>query len=228
VNSEQHAYWNSFYTGKRSQEVPDQPSPFATWVEDRLPRGANVWEFGFGTARDALWFASRGYSIKGFDFAESAVSHARAEAVSHALDAEFSVLDLYDRDQVLRVTKAHLDHWAAPNVYGRFLLHALTDEGRHNLLDMASEVLARGGLLLLEFRTGEDAEARHLFGEDHFRQYLNPELVVAEITSRGGTVIDRLEGQGLAVYKTEDPHVARLVARWSPEDSGSRFGVVGK
>ena len=216
MNSEQHAYWNSFYAGKRSQEVPDQPSPFAAWVEGRLPARAHVWEFGFGTARDALWFASRGHSIKGFDFAESAVAHARAQAVNHALDAQFSVLDLYDRDQVRSVTEAHLDQSAAPHVYGRFLLHALTDQGRHNLLDMASVVLATGGLLLLEFRTGEDADSRHLFGEDHFRKYLDPEFVVGEITSRGGTVIDRLEGRGLAVYKTEDPHVARLVAKWSP------------
>ena len=39
-------------------------------------------------------------------------------------------------------------------------------------------------------------------------------VVETEIEALGGEVTYREEGCGLAVYKTEDPHVARLVARF--------------
>ena len=73
--------------------------------------------------------------------------------------------------------------------------------------------LRRGGKFYLEFRTGLDADAEHEFGE-HFRKYLEPDVVVAEIEARGGQIEHREAGHGLAVYKNEDPHVCRLVATW--------------
>lgn len=92
-------------------------------------------------------------------------------------------------------------------------MHALEDEGRHHLWRLARMALRAGGRLYLEFRTGKDAKAEHAFGE-HFRRFLNPDTVVDEIESSGGHIEHREEGHGYAVYKNEDPHVCRLVARW--------------
>jgi hypothetical protein len=217
MNSEQHEYWNDFYAGKDSRNVPARPSPFAFWARDRMLGGSTVWEFGFGTGRDSVWLSCQGYSVRGFDFAESAVEIAQRTAQSHGLSAKFSILDLYDVAQTQELIHTEVTTRDI-NIYGRFLLHSLEDKGRHNLLDIASEVM-KEGYLLLEFRTGQDAKNLHLFGEDHYRQYLDPQVVVDEIADRGGHVVERLEGYGLAVYKTEDPHVARLAATWgSPQD----------
>jgi hypothetical protein len=38
--------------------------------------------------------------------------------------------------------------------------------------------------------------------------------VVSEIEERGGEVMVLEQGHGMAVYKSEDPHVARIVASW--------------
>jgi methyltransferase family protein len=211
--SDQHAYWNDFYAGRASSEVPAEPSAFATWVEQQLPGGQAVVEVGFGNARDSLWFARRGRRVLGFDFAESAVTTAQSRV--DELDASFATLDLYDVDDIQAASKAIAAETVPVAVYGRFLIHALEDAGRHNLLDLAAGALPGQGGLYLEFRTGQDRDTKHLFGEDHYRQYVDPDLVADEIRERGGDVTHLEAGHGLAVYKTEDPHVARLVARWS-------------
>ncbi len=212
-------YWQGFYAGKASGGVPEQPSDFARWVETQLPAAQEVVEIGFGTARDSLFFARHGRPVLGLDFAESAVEHARNQAVAQALEARFDVLDLYDDDGVARVAAAL---GAEPRaVYGRFLVHSLEEAGRANLLRFAAAAVGGGsGELYLEFRTGKDLGQKHLFGDDHYRVFLDPRIVEAEIEALGGEITYREEGCGLAVYRTEDPHVARLVARFPSVDAG--------
>ncbi|WP_156393644.1 MULTISPECIES: class I SAM-dependent methyltransferase [unclassified Nocardioides] len=214
TSAQLHDYWDGFYDSVASGGVPGEPSAFARWAHERIAPGAPVVELGFGTARDAFFFANSAHPIRAYDFAEAAVRHARERAASEALDAEFDVLDLYDADSVLSAA-AQLSALTEPVVYGRFLIHSLEDHGRTNLLDLAAKALAGGGELLLEFRTGLDAGGTHLFGDDHFRIYLDPDHVAGEIVARGGTITHREAGHGLAVYKTEDPHVARLAATFS-------------
>lgn len=210
---EHNRYWESFYSGQRSAAVPDQPSAFAQWVHDREPTSRRIVDIGFGTARDALWFAGLGYQVHGLEYARAAVEHARETATTAGVPATFEVFNLYDLRQVL-ATGARLAQDRTPKtLYGRFLLHALEDDGRHNLWRLAQMALRAGGRLYLEFRTGKDADAEHEFGE-HFRRYLSPDTVVDEIESRGGHIEYREEDHGLAVYKNEDPHVCRIVVRW--------------
>lgn len=214
-----HDYWDGFYAGRASGSVPEQPSAFARWVERQLPAGQEVVELGFGTARDSLFFARQGRRVRGFDFAGSAVTQANRQACERELAARFDVLDLYDDLGVSRVAGS----LSAPGpraVYGRFLVHSLEESGRANLLRLSAAVLRDGGELYLEFRTGKDLGQQHLFGDDHFRVFLDPMVVELEIEALGGEVTYREEGCGLAVYKTEDPHVARLVARF-PTSEGA-------
>jgi hypothetical protein len=95
-----HDYWDSFYASRASGGVPEEPSAFGRWVLDELAPGQPVVEFGFGTARDALWFADRGHQVLGYDFAESAVHQAQGRADGRSLPAGFEVLDLYDGPRV--------------------------------------------------------------------------------------------------------------------------------
>ena len=215
--SKHHDYWDSFYRSRTSKAVPEEPSAFARWVEPQLSREQVVVEVGFGTARDSTWLMRQGHDVLGFDFAESAVHHAQGHTDAQGLAGTFSRLDLYDTAAVKEAARDIGDRAVQPALYGRFLIHSLEDSGRHNLFDLAASVLAEGGALYLEFRTGLDREGEHIFGDDHFRVYLDPALVVTEIKERGGTVTDSCAGHGLAVYKTEDPHVARIVARWADE-----------
>jgi len=212
-NTLNRGHWWPFYFGQSSSVVSEKPSPFAQWVHEREPDSAAIVDIGSGTGRDSLWFARQGHEVLGLDYIPAATEKAGKVATSEDLPAQFQTFNLYDIRQVL-ATGGELAHRAdPPTLYGRFLIHALEDFGRHNLWRVASMCLRRGGRFYLEFRTGQDAEAEKEFGE-HFRKYLDADIVIAEIEERGGQIEYREEGHGLAVYKNEDPHVCRLVATW--------------
>jgi hypothetical protein len=214
--SEHHDYWDSFYASRASNTVPEAPSKFAEWTKAQLGSPQPIVEFGFGNARDSLWFAREGHDVLGFDFAETAVQQARGRADGQTLPATFHELDLYSEADLADAAKKIGDFTDSPVIYGRFLIHSLEHSGRHHLFDLAAQVLPSGGSMYLEFRTGQDDGEKHEFGDDHFRIYLDPAAVVSEIEERGGSITHSEAGHGFAVYKTEDPHVARIVATWTP------------
>lgn len=211
----QHAdYWHTFYETHASSAVPIQPSDFAFWVAERVDPGQPIVEFGFGNGRDSFWFARQGRRLQGFDFAASAVEAATTRAFDGDEPPTFAQADLYDTERCAALGR-ELAGLESPAVYGRFLLHSLEERGRNNLYDLAAAVCPGGGSLYLEFRTGYDEGERHVFGDDHFRVYLDPDTVIGELKARRASITECLTGHGMAVYKTEDPHVARLVAAWS-------------
>lgn len=203
------AYWEEFYA-RKADAVPAQPSAFARWVVERQPRGTLL-EIGSGTGRDSLFFASEGYTVVGCDYAVPGLRYAEDQARARELtDVTFQQLDLYDDEHVLERADAIAGATAPDAVYARFMVHAVSDEGRHNLFRLAGHVLeGQGGRLYLEFRT---ARAEHEFGE-HFRQFVQPAQVEEELRSYGFVVEHCEEGFGLAVHKSEDPKVCRIIAR---------------
>lgn len=206
--------WIKFYESDDSAGVPDGPSAFARWTDDREDREALVVDVGCGTARDTLWFARNSHSSLGLDYAPTGFDPARATVEHERLPVVLETFNLYDLRNVLAVG-TRLAHDGRPRiVYARFLLHTLGDEARQNLWRLAQLALRGGGRLYLEFRTPLDSSAEHAFGE-HYRNYVEPDLVVREIEQRNGRVEYRTEGQGMALYGHEDPQVCRLVASWS-------------
>lgn len=207
------AYWDDFYSRAADHLINERPSTFAQWVRAQLIGGRLV-DIGTGTGRDGLWFASEGFAVTGYDYSPASVLLATQRAQADGLQAGFEELDLYDHEAVTLVGKSLADESTPVAVYARFLVHALEDAGRAHLFELAGAVGARGGPFFAEFRTGKDKGRRHVFGE-HFRLFLDPEQVVDELRASGAASVHVEEGQGLAVYRDEDPHIARLVARWA-------------
>lgn len=205
-------HWYQFYTSPRSRTVPSEPSAFARWFSEREP-GVRVLDIGCGTGRDSLWLAGNGHEVRGYDYAPGAVALARSHAAETGNTAKFAVLNLLDIREVLSLGGA-ISHESEPiDVYGRFLVHALTDDGRASPWRLGSMALRRGGRMYLEFRTGSPQDLTYEFGS-HYRTYKQPEEITAEIVASGGRVEYHEEGYGMAIYKDEDPYVCRLVASW--------------
>jgi SAM-dependent methyltransferase len=207
-------HWFSFY-GAKANAVPTTPSAFASWFAERERPGPRVVDLGCGNGRDSLWLAEQGYDVLGVDYAPGAVRLARNSARSRGVDAEFETVNLLDTRHVLTLGGL-LSHEPAPvHLYGRFLLHSLTDRGRHNLWLLARTALRKGGRLYLEFLADQRraADVTHFFGE-HFRRPLRPRAVAAEIRAMGGRVEHREAGRGRAVFHDEDPYICRIVASW--------------
>jgi len=206
------SHWDEFYGGVVDAPVIQEPSPFATWVRGQHPAPGRLVDVGTGTGRDGLWLATQGFDVTGYDYSPASIALASGRAREQGVDARFEQLDLYDEAAVLSAARA--SSAAGPTtVYARFLVHAVEDSGRANLFAFARQASA-GGAFYLEFRTGKDAGKEHVFGE-HFRLYLDGQQVVDELEALGATIDLHEEGHGLAVYRDEDPHVARLVVRWT-------------
>jgi ubiquinone/menaquinone biosynthesis C-methylase UbiE len=205
-------YWDEFYAGRARAAIGDDPSDFARWLPTAHDLPRRLIDVGTGTGRDGLWFARQGLDVLGLDFSPASVRLARDSAASAGLGARFEVLDLYDGAAVADRARALGDRLPV-TVYGRFLVHAIEDDGRANLFSFARALGGEGGLLALEFRTGKDANAPHVFG-DHYRHFLEPAVVVDELEALGAHVLSRDESHGFAVFRDEDPHVCRLVAEW--------------
>jgi SAM-dependent methyltransferase len=206
------SHWDEFYGGVADSAVVQDPSPFARWVRDQHDGDGRLIDVGTGTGRDGLWFAANGFDVVGLDYSPASISLATRRAEQQQVKARFEELDLYDVDAVHAAAKSCAGP-GATTVYARFLVHAIEDEGRANLFELA-RTATEGGTFYLEFRTGKDAGKQHVFGE-HFRLYLDGQQVVDELEGLGAEVLHHEEGHGLAVYQEEDPHVARLAVRWS-------------
>ena len=100
------------------------------------------------------------------------------------------------------------------------LMHSLKPAGQDHVLRLASMALRRGGTLFLEFRTVQDRGPSPPLPGPRL-PLRRPRRAPARIESFGGLVERREEGLGLATMDDEDPHVCRLVARWSGP-TGSR------
>jgi hypothetical protein len=174
-------------------------------------------DLGAGNGRDALWFAGQGRSVIAVDYSMGEIGRAAKRAARRKLTVSFESLNFSDTREVLALGTRLARTEAPVDLYGRFLLHSLEGLGRQNILRLASMTLRRGGLLLLEFRTTEDARRHHHF-KQRTRQYLDPADVVAMIEARGGRVLHRSAGTGLASFEDEDPHVCRIVATWIGPD----------
>jgi SAM-dependent methyltransferase len=203
-------HWQRFYNGETAGTAPTEPSGFAVWVSEREPVGPRVIDVGTGNGRDAVYFAQQGHEVLGLDYAPAGLARARARGT----EARFERIILDDLRDVLTTGARLAESQRTKIVYARMLAHALDDYGRSGLWLLASMALRRGGRLYLEFVTTEDNTTHHVFGK-HFRCPLDPGKVVREIEQAGGKIEYREEGTGLAPYGDEDPHVCRLVARWS-------------
>ena len=211
-------HWERFYQGAYGVTAPREPSLFARWVAERCeadePRPLVV-DVGCGNGRDTRHFAELGYDVLGLDYAHAGLAAARELLGDEGEGATLRALDLNDLRAAL-VQGAELDQTGGPLVlYARFVVHAVDDDARDNVWRLAATALRRGGRAYLEFRTHRDALTEHVFEEQHYRRFLEPDEIEAELKRHGGAVVHREEGRGLAPFRSEDPDICRMVVQWA-------------
>jgi pimeloyl-ACP methyl ester carboxylesterase len=205
-------HWDAF-NASPVERLPLRPSSFARWVHQHYPSSRPLVDLGTGTGRDASFFARTGREVVALDYSTQSVARSAHRARQAGLRATWEPVNFYDARSTLAQGARLSRNEEPPDLYARFTLHALSDPGRQNIWRLASMSLRRGGRFFAEFRTTEDRGLPKAFG-DHFRNFLDPDQVVAEIEAAGGRVVHRTSGFGLAPFGPEDPHVCRLVAEW--------------
>ena len=212
-------FWHDFYKSPDATRVPTEPSAFAVWAHERMATSgageSHVLDLGAGTGRDTVYFAGHGHRVTAMDFTTLGLKQTKTLRDQAEQPVHVRSLNLEDLRSVL-VTGARFAHRdGVRQVYARGLLDTLGASGRDNLWRFASMVQRRGGETYLEFRTPRSRREQKHFGV-HQRTYVDPDTVAREVAAYGGTVVHRETGRNLAPLGSENPHIARLVVRWTP------------
>lgn len=203
VVQEKSQYWDSFY-GSSGKSPPKVPSQFATFAATEFSARSAILEIGCGNGRDAEFFSLFGFNVLAIDASSQAISsceeNRRGDALyKHCQDGEL---------------KGAIEAFAQEHdrlcVYGRFFLHAITEEEQQSLIDVLNKTLPATTMLAFEYRTLKDAEAEKEFGT-HYRRFIDHARLISTFETNGYDVLYEIEGRGFAKYKDEDAFVGRIV-----------------
>lgn len=203
-------YWDSFYTSWRPVRQP--PSQFAAFVAGETVSQAMFIDVGCGTGRDSFFFASLGHAVLGIDASEQAVASCLEHPAKGNLLVDFVRAKLGEQD-LFHTASANHSFASARSVvlYSRFFLHAITESEEEHFLRLFSSIKETKQVLLAsEFRTHRD-EGQPKATPTHYRRYIDPQRLIRKLTMAGNEILYFVEGFGLAKYKQDDAHVARLL-----------------
>jgi len=205
-------YWDAFY-GRSSLPLPSLPSQFAAFALGEIfALGAEdgvdgMIEFGCGNGRDSHFFSAYGFDLLALDASAEAIelcrSHSRQPRASFV---QRKATEAREEIEGFLVGKKRVA------VYARFFLHAIREEEQNDFLALLGRLLPAGCLLFLEYRTVADAEQEKVFGDGHYRRYLDHRTTLANIEASGFSVLYEIEGHGFAKYRDEDARIGRCVA----------------
>ena len=206
-------FWDSFYKDQNNEKITDASS-FARFVCDFVKANSLVIDMGCGNGRDSRYL-NLFNDVVGIDQSDEAIEFCRAQGGSIAgatKTLDFRVLSVED-ENICQIFKTEFIRSESKNifVYARFFLHAI-DKTQYARFWNFAQCLNRDYSVSVgvEFRTNEDEKNFKQF-PGHFRTYLDPNAVVADAELRGFRVREILQGYGLAKYKDEDPHLARII-----------------
>jgi len=207
LNDAEH--WNSFYSDWKLSI----PSQFCAMTAINIRSDERVVEFGCGNGRDAVCFARYGARVLAIDASQEAIQRASAENSAIPQDRlRFECCDVGNGSDITAAVQEWRNDDKRTFFYARFFLHSIDEDRQAALLGAIGGLMRPEDLLFLEFRTVHDADAAKEFGQ-HFRRYIDHDAFRSLLEDGGFVVNYSVQGYGMAVFGSEDAHVARFIAR---------------
>jgi cyclopropane fatty-acyl-phospholipid synthase-like methyltransferase len=135
------ATFEKIYAGKAPWDIGKPQRAFVN-VTDRVR--SPVLDAGCGTGDTALYFASRGHRVTGFDFLEEPIKRAQAKAAERKLSVGFLVKDALTLGEWLRDTDERF-----ATVIDSGLFHVFSDADRRRYVQGLAAVTQPGARLFL-------------------------------------------------------------------------------
>jgi tellurite methyltransferase len=199
-------YWNDWYANHRGAM---NETPFSRFCLGFFYPSKRLIDVGCGNGRDSFFFARKGFDVLGVDYSKVAISQDQKTIEMKNLtflECAFSNLKNYE---------SKFDYF-----YSRFSLHANDETAQHSLLNWECNNLNTDVLVCIEARSIMDEishEGKQLGHRanytDHYRRFIVFEELVEELNEVGFEVLYKIQSNGLAIYKDEDPVVIRIIAR---------------
>jgi tellurite methyltransferase len=141
-------------------------------------------DLGCGNGRDLLHFIRQGIHATGVDEIAWDMPH-------------------YIQSDVSQYIKTHQ---SPDSVYTRFFWHAIDNDLQKEILKWTKN------LIFIEARTTQDRDKKKIF-DNHDRNFVSVPELVKNVKEAGFDIIKLEEGLGFSKYKTENPHLVRLIAK---------------
>jgi len=216
--NETKEFWKLFYA---KHNLRDEPSSFAYWcLENYIDSDYNIFEIGCGNGRDSFAFLANGNSIFAIDGCEVAIDNNNTKL----MDSKYK-----DRCKFKQLDFNHLDKFSIEHkqtlqniniFYSRFVLHAIPEILEDKILNFAYDNMSLKSLMIHEFRTNKDPLSKkgmtlssNEMLTDHYRRFIDLSRFIKKVTNMGFELIYSIESDNLAIFKEDNPVVARVVFR---------------
>lgn len=205
-------YWNDFY----KKVIIEEESTFCTFIKKEINEDLFIIDIGCGSGRDTHSFAKEGHQVYGIDRSVEAINM-NNDNVKGITNMNFINIDI-SKEKELHLFIEDVSDTATKNskklmIYSRFFLHSINNDTEEILLKVLSKLLKTGDLLVLEFRTIEDEKIDKVYN-NHYRRYINADELHRILEKNYGFTSEYFhKGQGLSIYKNEDPYLARIIMK---------------
>lgn len=197
-------HWDKFY--ENTDRRISIPSQFAAFVASEYVDIADtILDLGCGNGRDSNYFSSIGFKVLGVDASSAAIHRATSLSGAGAVFIHSSI----ENPELAENLKRQVKGADSIVVYSRFFLHAIPEyleESFWNLIKDLSGLEA----IALEFRSHKDKALKKETAV-HFRRFINPVDLIVRANLHGFLCDYFSEGFGMAKYKDDDAHVARML-----------------
>jgi len=208
-------FWKNFYT---KNELKNEASSFALWcIENYIKNTDKILEIGCGNGRDSFTFIANENDIFAIDGCDVAIANniEHLNNFTHNSKVRFQALDFNYLEKLLD-DKIIIDNINI--VYSRFVLHAIPEVLEDKILTFIYNNLPEGVVSLHEFRTNKDplskkgtTLSKNEMLTDHYRRFIDTDKFREKVKKIGFKEIYFIESNNLAVYKDDNPVVARIV-----------------
>lgn len=201
-------YWNSYYEKKLA---PADATNFAKAMYTHMEKGKSLLELGCGNGRDSIFFAENGINVTAIDASDVVIAHLQKTNNKNNI---WFVCDDFVKAALMKTSQ--YDY-----IYSRFTLHAIRAKQQEQLLENVFASLKKGGLFFIEARSvnddlygkGEMIEKNAYFYNNHFRRFIELDVLCSELENCGFTVISSEEKTGFAECKSENPPIIRVICK---------------
>lgn len=199
------SYWKEYY---RKNPNPVDPSTFAKFIIGFMEPEKKLIELGCGNGRDSVYFAQQKINVTAIDQVEEEMDYLNKKHSLYNLNFKADDFTNLDTDKKYDYT------------YSRFTLHSVNEEAEKRVFNWITKQLNDKGLFFLEVRSINDpmfqkgekiSESENV--TTHYRRYLDFDETIEKLENRGLKILYKLESQGLAKYKDDDPTLIRIVAQ---------------
>lgn len=200
-------YWDAYY---KAATLTQRSSDFARFALPYMQKGGLLIDLGCGNGRDSLFFAENGLKVTSVDLSSAAID------LVCSLRGELPVFAVCD-DFVISKALFSIEY---NYCYSRWTLHSLDEQQEKEIIRNVYNALKPGGLFFIEARTvrddiygvGEQVGQHAFIHNQHYRRFLDPDVLADQLRTQGFAILCREEGRGFSKTAESDPVLLRIVA----------------